>query len=240
MTTRVAIHQPNYLPYLGFFHKLSLVDTFVLYDTAQFSKNDFHNRNRIKTPSGTAWLTVPVSRPALRPIREVRISAATSWADRHLKSIEANYSRAAYFVSYRDELRIVFKKSWLFLAELNESLIRMLAKAWDFPVRFVRASECLGVTEEASRSSRLVELVRAVGGDEYVSGPGGLDYVDPTVFGGVGLRLQVFRHAEYRQLWGPFLPSMSAIDLLLNEGDRGRETIIRSGEVRPWPASRLT
>lgn len=234
MTTRVAIHQPNYLPYLGFFHKMSLVDIFVLYDTAQFAKNDFHNRNRIKTPAGPVWLTIPVRRPEFKPIGEIVI-AGEGWADKHWKSVEANYSRAAYFGSYRDDLRRVLARPWTKLAAVNEALIDFLGKAFGIQTKIVLASGYPPLPS-VSASARLATLVRAAGGDTYVSGMGGVRYVDPTAFGQTGLFLQDFRHPEYRQLWGGFNDSLSALDLLLNEGDRGADIIARSGGLVPWPS----
>lgn len=101
------MHQPNYLPYLGFRHKMLPIDVFVLYDTAQFSKNDFHNRNRNKTPRGPLWPTVSVVRAGLRPIREVEPDGARRWATRHWKALEANTGRAPYFDAYAAALRFL-------------------------------------------------------------------------------------------------------------------------------------
>ncbi len=230
----VAIHQPNYLPYLGFFHKMALADCFVLYDTAQFSKNDFHNRNRIKTPRGSMWLTVPVVRQGRREIREVEIDTSRPWARRHWQAIHANLSRAPHFDSYDQELRRVFEGSWDRLASLNERLASQLAAWFGIKTPIMRASE-LDIPTGLSPSRRLAAIAERVGGTEYLSGPGGVEYLDPSAFSEIELLLQDFRHPEYPQLWGPFLPNLCALDLLCNVGDRAAEVVQSSGGAKPWP-----
>lgn len=230
----VAVHQPNYLPYLGFFHKMSLADVFVLYDTAQFSKNDFHNRNRIKTPQGTTWLTVPVRRGGFRPIAEVEVDDSTAWADRHWETIRTYYARAPAFDAHSEELASIYRRTWSRLAPLNEALLRFFAAALGLQARIVLASSC-EIPEGLSASERLAALVRHVGGDVYVSGVGGLQYLDPSAFEDVDVRIQDFRHPEYPQLWGPFVRNLSALDLLLNVGESSENLVRGAGGSKPWP-----
>lgn len=231
----VAVHQPNYLPYLGFFHKMSLADVFVLYDTAQFSKNDFHNRNRIKTPRGAAWLTVPVRRPGFRPIREVSIDGTKPWADNHWRTILTNYAKAGYIDSVAAKFEGVYRRKWDLLAPLNESLIRVLGDAIGLETELLRASE-LDVPDTLPPSERLAEITRLAGGDAYLSGIGGLDYLDTAAFEGLGLLLQRFRHPRYPQLWEPFAEKLSALDAVLNLGGQGVRTLLdAAGGTAPWP-----
>jgi len=227
MTTTVAIHQPNYLPYLGFFHKMALADTFILYDTAQFSRNDFHNRNRIKTPEGSSLLTVPFKRRGLLPIRAIEIDSAGGWNLKHWKAVNANYARAAHFVSYREELKKMYEEVSTQLASVNEKFIRWIAGEWGIQPRILNASD---------PSERLAHMVREVGGDTYVSGVGGLEYLAAGAFRGLNLLLQDFRHPEYPQLWGPFVKNLSSIDLLLNVGEGGSDLIRGAGGTRSWPS----
>src|SRR5437773_10247456 len=137
----VTIHQPNYLPYLGFFHKMANADVLVLYDTAQYSKQlGFHNRNRIKTPQGAQWLTVPVQHSTLRALRDVQIVDGP-WALRHRQALDANYRRAPYYAFYEKEIHAVLEKPWTSLADLNEALIALVARWLSIRTKIVHASE---------------------------------------------------------------------------------------------------
>ncbi len=230
----VAIHQPNYAPYLGFFHKMWLADTFILYDTAQFSKNDFQNRSRVKTPRGPFWLSVPVLRGSASEIRSKKIDTSKEWGARHWRTIQTNYSRAPHFESYQGDLDALYRRPWEFLAPLNEAFISFLAMSLGLHARWLRAS-ALDLPGGLSPSAKLAELVRRAGGDTYLSGVGGLEYLDPTAFRGMDLLVQDFRHPEYTQCWGPFVPNLSALDLLLNIGGDAKDLVQSAGGVRPWP-----
>lgn len=228
----IGVHQPNHLPYLGFFHKMSVADRFVLYDTAQFSKNDFHNRNLIKTPRGPMWLTVPVRSPGRRPIREVMIDTSKRWGPHHWEAIHANLSRAPYFDAYAGELRRIFEANWEQLCPLNERLVAQLASWFNIDTPVVNASE-LKVPTNLSSSAKLAAMVESLGGTAYLSGPSGPGYLDMQAFGKLPVFIQEFRHPKYPQLWGPFLPNLSALDLLCNTGDRAKE-ILLSGSDRKF------
>src|SRR5438046_7456202 len=137
----VTIHQPNYLPYLGFFHKMANADLFVVYDTALYSKQlGLHNRNRIKTPQGAQWLTVPVQHATLHALRDVQIVQGP-WGTRHRLSLDANYKKAPFYASYAEEIRRVLEKPWTSLALLNEALIELVARWLSIPTKMIRASE---------------------------------------------------------------------------------------------------
>ncbi len=230
----VAIHQPNYLPYLGFFHKMFLADVLVLYDTAQYSKNDFHNRNRIKTPKGLTWLTIPVRRPTGREIRAVQSDESKPWAIDHWRAIRANYARARFFDSYAGEVETLYREPPLTLAAINRPLIEFLAGALRIERKIVWASE-IDVSEEGSPSGKLAELTRRAGGDTYLSGPSGPGYLDRDQFVGLEVRLQEFHHPTYPQLWGKFIPQASALDALMNLGDRASGLMDECGQLGPFP-----
>ena len=218
---RVAIHQPNYLPYFGFFHKMARSDWFVLYDTAQFSKNEFQNRNRIKTATGISWLTVPVERGSFRPIRSVRISSNTEWAEKHMRSLEANYRRAPFFASYEAELGAVLRRNWTFLAELNAALIGLISRWLSIDARILNASELPPPTTQ-DPTERLVEITRACKGEIYLSGTGGRRYLKEDAFSDVTLEYDDFRPKPYTQVFGAFVPNLSVVDAILNCGDAAR------------------
>ncbi len=218
--TVVAIHQPNYLPYLGFFRKMALADVFVLYDTAKFSKNGVTNRNRIKTRTGTQWLTVPVRRPAGRAIKDVEI-ASPVWVDKHLMSLQANYQPAPYFSSYFSDLRSILSRGWTELGDLNAALIRTIRDWLSIGTTMVLAST-LPLPPSADATEKIVHYTKVSGGSVYLSGPSGKTYLKPEKFKEVGLRFDEFSPKPYPQLHGSFLSNLSSIDAIFNCGGKTR------------------
>jgi hypothetical protein len=218
----VAIHQPNYLPYLGFFDKMKRSDIFVIYDDAQFEKSDFQHRNRIRIYHGWKWLTVPVEKKQL-PINEIVIKNEVTtwkgvwWADMHLNDIRDNYKNTPYYSVYENELERVYKKRYEKLVELNMELILYLKKAFNIDTEIVFSSE-LGFTSKSTE--RLVEMVEAVDGNVYLSGIKGRDYLDISLFENEGIKIefQDFMHPIYKQWYEGFVPNMAAIDALFNVG----------------------
>jgi len=218
----VTIHQPNYLPYLGFFHKMANADLFVVYDTALYSKQlGLHNRNRIKTPQGAQWLTVPVQHATLHALRDVQIVQGP-WGTRHRLSLDANYKKAPFYASYAEEIRRVLEKPWTSLALLNEALIELVARWLSIPTKMIRASELPPPPADADATAKNIHLVRAVGGDAYLSGVGGHDYLDESQFADVQLLYDEFVPTPYPPLFGDFIPNLSAIDAVFNCGESVR------------------
>jgi len=217
----IAIHQPNYLPYLGFFDKMKQSDIFLIYDDAQFNKEDFQHRNRIRIYHGWKYLTVPVKKKRI-PIRKIRIRnelavKGTTWQESHLKEIEDNYNATSYYALYEDRLEAIYTDKYDKLIDLNMNLINFLKDAFDIKTKIILASE-LGF---ASRSTeRLVDITDSLGGDVYLSGPAGHDYLDVSLFEsrGINVEFQDFKHPVYKQRYDGFIPNMSAIDALFNVG----------------------
>jgi IS1 family transposase len=218
----VGIHQPNYLPYLGFFDKIARSDIFVIYDDAQFNKYEFQHRNRIRIHDGWKWLTVPVIKEEM-PINEIKIINETPknkphWSKIHFREIHANYAKTDYFSVYEEEIRKMYEKKYEKLVDLNMNLIKFLMKAFDIDVKLVYASE-FGLKTNASQKN--LDLVEAVGGDVYLSGPMGRDYLDLSLFEKKGIKVafQDFKHPVYKQRYEGFVPNMAAIDTLFNVGE---------------------
>ena len=234
---KIAIAQPTYLPWLGYFDLLDQVDKFVLLDTVQFEKKSWQQRNRIKTPTGLLWLTVPVvSRGRLgQRIVEVEIREAEFWRD-HLRTVELNYRRAPFFDDYYPALSELLPSasSGLRLAELTISLLRWLAEALGIKTPIARSSE---LAVDGKRTHLLAEICSLSGATTYVSPLGSADYLLnelPVLTGrGVNVVFQHYEHPTYRQLFPPFQTHASALDLLLNEGDKAL-AIIRSGRRTPF------
>jgi hypothetical protein len=234
---KIAIAQPTYLPWLGYFDLLDQVDKFVLLDTVQFEKQSWQQRNRIKTPTGLLWLTVPVvfrGRLSQR-IVDVEIREADFWRD-HLRAVELNYRRAPFFGRYYPALSDFLRSasSGLRLAELTIGLLRWLAEELGIKTPIVRSSE---LAVEGKRTELLAEICNLSGATTYVSPLGSADYLlkDLPILTGRGVEVvfQHYEHPSYRQLFPPFQAHASTLDLLFNEGENAL-AIIRSGRRAPF------
>ena len=227
----VTIHQPNYLPWIGFFHKVLLSDTFVILDDAEYSKNGFINRNKIKTPNGGIWLTLPAQAKEHELISEVKLATNIRWAKKHWQAIENNYSNCHYFAKYSDYFKEIFEKDWSFLSELNIELIGAILKILDIKSKIVRSSE---LEIKTKRTQRLVDICKKLDAKVYIAGQGGKDYLNEGLFkkNNVKLVYQEFEHPKYPQKFGEFEPYMSVIDLIFNCGPESKKIILASGEKK--------
>jgi len=223
-----AIHQPQYMPWLGYFDKIDRADIFILLDDVQFKKNDWQNRNKIRTAQGWQWLTVPVLHDFGQKIKEVHINNRENWRHDHLRAIELNYGKAPYYKKYMDFFHALYEKEWYSLAELNIFVTEEIMKFLGIKTPLVRASH-YKVTDECTQ--RLVDLCRAVKADTYLAGADGHKYMDMEMFkqSGITLVTQSFDHAVYPQCWGKdgngFISNMSVIDLLMNCGEKSLEIL---------------
>lgn len=215
-------HQPNYLPYLGFFHKISLAETFVLVDTVQYVKRGpfgWINRNKIRTSQGGQWLTVPVlSRGKFgQKIIDTMIDNSKPWPHQHGRAISLSYQKAPYFKDHQDFFHEVYQKKWEKLADLSETIIRYLINALGIKVNITRTSL---IGAEGKGDDLIIDICKKLGADTYVHGKHGKDYIDPQKFADNHIKCiyQEFQHPVYRQLYEPFIPRMSVIDLLFNCG----------------------
>ncbi len=226
--TTLAAHQPQYLPWLGFFDKVAQADIFVLLDNVQFKRREWQNRNRIKGATGPQWLSVPVKQQLGQTIAEVEISDTKPWARKHMRALELNYGRAAHFEEVMTTIAAILKQPHTHLATLNIELIGKLTGHLDIDTRMVLCSE---TEAREDRTLRLVDLCVQMGADTYLSGAGG-DYLDQSAFAeaGIGLRFQAYDHPTYPQLYGDFEPCMSVVDLLMNCGPDSF-SIIASGRL---------
>ncbi len=223
---RVAIHQPNYLPWFGFFKKIVACDAFVLLDSVPFSKNNIQNRTRIKTAGGEVWLTIPVLTKGRlgQPTNEVRINNQDRWRKRHLKTIAQNYGRSPFYRDFSDIIETTLDRDWPLLADLTISLIREICRRLEIERIFYRASE---LDVSGTRTDLLVSICSALGAGTYLSGKGGMKYQDEALFreAGIDISYPSFEHPVYDQLYGPFLPGLSIIDMLFNCGVRAIEAL---------------
>ncbi len=218
MTRKIAILQSNYIPWKGYFDLIAAVDEFILYDDMQFTTRDWRNRNRVKTPQGPQWITVPVGNDRNRRIRDVTLEDA-SWQAKHWKTLEQNYARAPHFAEVAGWLEPIYlRETHTHLSALNRRLIEAVARYLGIRTT-IRNSWDYDLGE--GKTERLVHLCRQAGGTEYVSGPSARDYIEPQRFAEAGVALTWFEYAgypEYPQLWGPFEHAVSVLDLLFNCG----------------------
>lgn len=221
---RVAILQSNYLPWKGYFDIVNMVDEFIFHDDLQFTKNDWRNRNRIKTPRGPQWITIPCGSNERRLICEVTLDDP-GWQKKHWNAIQEHYRKAEHFEAYRPFFEDFYlNRKWGSLSELNQYLVRNIAE------QFLNAETQFRDSREFDarlrKGERVLELLEKTGADEYVSGPAAKDYLDEAEFEKKGIRLTWVDYAgypEYRQAFPPFEHAVSIIDLLFHEGPRATE-----------------
>lgn len=233
---RVAIAQPTYLPWMGYFDLMDQVDCFVILDSVQFEKQSWQQRNRIKTPSGLQWLTVPVVFRGLlgQRIQDVEIRS-TDFASKHLRAIELNYRRSPHFDVYFPQLveLLSASRNQQGLVDLNLRLIEWFCRLLGLQTRMIRSST---MKEEGRRCELLVNLCGHLKGQFYLSALGSAGYLlkelNRFFEAGIQVGFQNYQHPSYQQLFPPFCPYASVLDLLFNEGGRSME-IIRAGRRVP-------
>lgn len=213
----LSVHQPAYLPWLGYFDKIARADVFVFLDTVQYEKNSFINRNRIKTSQGPAWLTIPVKTKGhtSASLRTTEIDDSQMWRMKHLKSIEMNYRKAPRFEEYFSGIENLIKMPQSNLAEYCFQQLGFWLKEFGIGTRIVRSSE-LNVT--STKSDLLRDLCLHFGARHYLSGALGRDYLVEDDFSkaGISIEYQNFKSPVYHQLWGDFIPNLSVLDCWLN------------------------
>ena len=213
----VSIHQPAYLPWLGYFDKLARSDVFVFLDNVQFEKNSFTNRNRIKTPQGALMLTAPVRSRGhtASTMKETALDNNQYWKARHLKSVFLNYRSAPRFDACYPKLEALYQADDTLLADMCFRQLQFWLRELGVEKRVVRASSL----PVASRKSELVfDICRHFEADCYISGALGRNYLDEGKFTNAGIRIeyQDYRHPVYPQLHGDFLPCMGIVDFWMN------------------------
>jgi hypothetical protein len=210
--------QSNYLPWRGYFDLISEVDEFVLYDVVQFTKNDWRNRNRIKTPQGPQWLSIPSGPNISRSINEVEI--AIPWRQKHWKSLELSYRRSSYFNEVSSWLKPLYLgSSDTNLSKINTSFIQAINTYFSLNTRITKSEDYV---LEGDRSRRLVNICLQADASVYVSAPAARTYLDESLFAREGISVEWFEYekfAQYPQQWGAFIPNLSVIDFMFNCGE---------------------
>jgi len=219
---RVSIHQPQYLPWLPYMQKIQECDLFIYLDSVDFQKNGLQNRNKIKTPNGDQWLTVPVKHHLGQKIVDTEIMNSNKWRKKHWQTIRQNYSKASAFDLYQSELEHIFLTEWERLSELNIELTGKMLKWMEIDTD-IRKSSQMEVT--GASSDLVLNLCLEVGATHYLTGTGGLNYLQLDDFkkAGITVDVQSIKLPEaYPQQYpkAGFFNDLSALDMILNCGDQ--------------------
>ena len=225
-----SIMQPTYLPWLGYFDLTNRSDIFVFLDTVQLDKRSWQQRNRIKTPNSEIMLTVPVLTKGRfnQEIRDVEIDVSQRFEKKHFNSIQLNYKNSKYYKLYIGELEEIFFSKISRLANLNIKLIKWLSSKIGIKTKFISSSE---LDVSGSKTELLINICKEINANHYLSPIGSKGYIEKNNLftnSGIQLSYQNYQHPTYNQLFGDFIPYLSVIDLLFNEGEKSLE-IIKSG-----------
>lgn len=225
-----VILQPSYIPWRGYFDQINRADIFVFYDDVQYDKHGWRNRNRIKNRQGGQWLTIPVhSRGVVvenTPICEVEIDWHQPWNERHWRAIRENYAKAPFFKTYAPWLEEVYERRTAKLTDFTIPLTIEIARKLGIEhTRFLRSSE-LGM--QGQKTDRLIQILTHLGASHYISGPSAQSYIEPEKFQAAGITLEYmeYNYADYPQLYPPFDPFVTILDLLLMTGPEAPRYIL--------------
>ncbi len=226
----LSVHQPQYIPWLGYFDKIVRSDNFVILDQVQYKEHEFQNRNKIRTDRGALWLTVPVvfSGRGRQLINDVLIDNEIDWCKQHLESLKTYYAHAPFFKKYIGFFEDIYSRKWERLAKLNVLIIKYFLSELKIITPLSFDSE-IGTT--TAKTGHLIELCRKLKADTYLSGSGGKDHLEEKKFAEAGIKLvyQGFEHPVYHQQFmrdkDDFLAHLSTLDLLFNEGPNSRKIL---------------
>lgn len=232
MNKTVVIHQPDFMPYLGFFHRFLDADEFIVLDHVQFvhSSRSWTHRDKIKTISGEKWLTLSVKKaPRSTPINQIELSTSVDWPEANLNLLRENYRSAPFFEEIFPLVVSCYDQPPRLMADLNLRSIELIMDLLNVRLPWVRSSS---LQPEGSSNELLINLLERVGATHYLSGNGARDYMQPEKFAQAGIEIvwQQFMHPVYPQQFGTFVPFLSSLDLLFNCGIETSQKILR-GEV---------
>jgi hypothetical protein len=219
---KVVILQPSYIPWRGFFDLIRRADLFVFYDDVHYDKHGWRNRNRIKTAQGKQWLTIPIHSAGATKgllIKDVKIDCSKPWAVKHWKTLTFAYKKAPFFERATPLLLPFYERRDTLLANFAIDLTVALAREIGIThTSFMRSSEILGIT--GKKTARLIQILQAVGATHYISGPSAREYIEDDLFSAAGISLEFmsYNYSEYPQLYPPYDPYVSILDLLFMAG----------------------
>lgn len=214
----VTIHQPDFLPWLGFFDRWQKSDLYIILDDVQFLRCGWHHRDKIKTKDGIKWLTVPVLKKGkyLQLIKDVKIDNSVNWRSKHLRMIELNYKKTANFEHCFQKIKEAYNKKYSFLIDLNTEFLYWVSRELQITTPVIFASD---FNVKSAATQRLADLTKNAGGTAYLTGLGSKKYLEEPLFKKDNIKIlwQEFQHPAYRQLHGEFVSNLSVLDYLMNE-----------------------
>lgn len=218
--------QSNYIPWKGVFDMINQVDVFVFFEDVDFTRRDWRTRNKIKTPNGDIWLTIPVKKsPRGTKIYEIEIADETGWQENHYKTLVQYYKKAKSFESYSFLLEKIYKENtWKNLSDFNIYTTQLIATTLGIKTEFVNSKN---LDAEGSKDSKLIEICKKLDANYYLSGPAAKSYIDNNKFKNEGIKLAYmnYKYPEYQQLYGEFNHYISVLDVLFNCGDDAKKMI---------------
>lgn len=218
--SKIAILQSNYIPWRGYFDIISQVDTFVIYDEVQYTKNDWRNRNQIKTPNGLLWLTIPVKQNSLnQKIYETEVVNQT-WRRKHINSIKLNYSKAPFFKEYFDVIANLYEGNETLLSEINLKFINGFCDILNIKTKLIDSRH---LKLEGNKNQRLIDSCKKLNATSYLSGKAAQGYLDGELFDKNNIKVEWMDYthlSEYNQIYPPFNMSVSIIDTILHIGNK--------------------
>ncbi len=228
----LTAHQPTYLPWLAFFHKIALSDAFCSFDIAQYRRRGF-NRNTIKTAQGECFLTVPLLTHGYREkqICQMEINNATDWKSKHFKSLMVSYKHAPFWGRYADFFEDVYQRDWKYFSELTDYMLLWFLKELGIKARYCRASE---MHFEGKGSDLVLDMCKKLKATRYIFGSFGKQYAKGEDFKDAGIKpyFQEYHYPNYPQQWGKFLPGLSMVDLLFNCGSKSLEVLMEGNMTK--------
>jgi hypothetical protein len=229
----VAIHQPHFIPWLGYLHRMAQVDAFIVLDHVQFERRNYQNRSMIRLDGEARWLTVPVIQRSQKErivdkLVDNRPAGARGWGPNHFATLRHAYREADFFADYAPALKRIFDTTWQHLVDLDLANLDFLRDAFSIRTRVLRSSQLAGI--EGAKSDLILSVCRAVRADALLAGFGGSRaYLDAQQFARHGIRIvqHQFEHPTYRQCGSaPFIAGLASVDLLFNTGPRGRAALM--------------
>lgn len=224
---RISIMQPGYLPWLGFFELMYNCDLFILLDDVQFTKKDWRNRNRIRTKDGWIWLTVPVLTKDKQNqlINETKINSSINWKRKHLKAIEINYHKAKYFKEYFPSLEEKYSRNWEYLVDLDIEIITWLKNALNIGTPIIKSSI---LNTQGKKEEKIINICKKLNAQKIYDSKAARGTLDLEKFKkeNINIEFQNYHHPTYVQVYEPFIPFMSVMDLLIQYGPESRNILL--------------
>ena len=217
---KAAIIQSNYLPWKGYFDIIHDVDVFVFLEDVQYTHRDWRNRNKIKTPGGVKWISVPVLGGINQLIYEAKIDYSQDWREKHKQTLHHSYASASFYSTYQSEIFEIFSKKFNSLSELNIFSIKKISKILGIETKFFNSKD---LHNDGTKDDKLINICQTIGADSYLSGPAARNYIENGKFSTAKIELcykDYSGYPDYPQLWGNFESMVSIIDVIFNCGEK--------------------